>query len=327
MPLLRTAGRIAGLVAALAACQAGTAAGGVFGVVTIAEGKPLGIRALAKIQLAEGVRVQADDLLQTGKDGFLQLEAEDGTTIDLGPDSLAELAPPTQRRGERPALYLLSGWIKLQMPGTVHGALGAAGYDLNDVTGSIVAHVAPGTGAVFIEQGSARWSDRRGRATAPVALKRNDFLAYRKDEAAAVAGRPSPDFVAALPRPLRDLLPQRYASFKGREKAAHGEGSFTYTEVEPWLNAEAPVRRQFVRTWRAKADDSAFRASLDQAMAQHPEWDPILHPELYEPKPKPDAAAPAAASSPPAPTAAPAAPAPASSAAPVTAAAVPTEKK
>jgi hypothetical protein len=330
----RTAGRIACLAVVLAACEVCVAAGGAGGLVTIAEGKPVGIRALAKIQIAEGVRVQADDLLQTGKDGFLRVELEDGTTIDLGPNTSIEFSAPAQRRADRPALYMLSGWIKLQMApsGAVRGALASAGFDLSEVSGSIVARIEPGLGAVFVEQGGARWNDRRGRGAPAVTLKRNDFLAYRKDDAVAVAGRPGPEFIAALPRQFRDLLPQRYASFKGHEKPARAEGAFSYAEVEPWLNAEAPVRRQFVRTWRAKADDASFRASLDQAMAQHPEWDPVLHPELYEPKPRPEATATAvpastAATAPAAATAADAATAATAVTAAAPAGAAPTEKK
>jgi hypothetical protein len=50
-----------------------------------------------------------------------------------------------------------------------------------------------------------------------------------------------------------------------------------------WLNAEPTVRRQFVVLWRRKADNEAFRAALDHDLSKHPEWDPVLHPEKYEP--------------------------------------------
>jgi hypothetical protein len=284
------------LAALLAGCQL-CAAAAVGGVITIAEGKAVVYRSLGRFQAAEGVRLQADDLVYTGKDTFLQVEFDDGATIDLGPDTSIQLNGPTQRKGDRPGLYLLSGWIKVtDAPGGAAKAmLGAPSLEVREISGTVVAHIEAGSGAVFVEDGGARLTDRRGRASAAVTLKHNDFIAFHKDEAIIPAGRPSSDFVAALPRQFRDQLPQRLAAFKGREKTARVDGTFSYAEVEAWINAEAPIRRQFVRTWRAKADDAAFRASLDQAMPMHPEWDPVLHPELYEPKPKPDAPVTAAA--------------------------------
>ena len=280
------------LAAVLVGCQLCAAAAGG-GVITIAEGKAVVYRSLGRFQGAEGVRLQTDDLVYTGKETFLQIEFDDGATIDLGPETSIQVNAPAQHKGDRPGLYLLSGWLKvMDAPGGAAKAmLGAPAFDLRDVSGIVVAHIDAGSGAVFVEDGVARWTDRRGRASPAIALKHNDFIAFHKDEAIVPAGRPSSEFVAALPRQFRDLLPQRLAVFKGHEKPARGDGTFSYAEVEAWINAEAPIRRQFVRTWRAKADDAAFRASLDQAMALHPEWDPVLHPELYEPKPKADAAA------------------------------------
>jgi hypothetical protein len=51
------------------------------------------------------------------------------------------------------------------------------------------------------------------------------------------------------------------------------------------LKAESPFRRQFIERWRGKARDSEFRRALVANLSSHPEWDPVLFPEKYLPKP------------------------------------------
>jgi hypothetical protein len=77
-------------------------------------------------------------------------------------------------------------------------------------------------------------------------------------------------------------LPYRYSLFEARAVVPKEQRAFSYADVEPWINAEAPVRRQFVVLWRRKALEPAFRESLDRDLAMHPEWGPVLHPEEYE---------------------------------------------
>jgi len=75
---------------------------------------------------------------------------------------------------------------------------------------------------------------------------------------------------------------------------------------EAWLDAEPMIRRRFVHEWAAKADDGAFRQRLGARLARHPEWEPVLYPERFEPKPPAAAVAPPpapVASAPPAPQA------------------------
>jgi hypothetical protein len=293
------------LFAALLGCAAGAVAAGANGVATIIEGKAVVIRGLSRFDVAPGVRLQADDLLRTGKDTFLRIEYDDGVKVDLGSETALQLNPPARRKSDRPGLYVLSGWVKLisgKTDGHASYALGSPQFDIFDVAGAVVAHVEPGAGAVFAEQGHVRCVDRRGRGAGATSLRSGDFIVLHRDEAVAVQGRPAPDFVAALPRQFRDPIPGIIDHF-ARETLPKGQGPFTYAEVEGWLDAEPAIRRQFVRLWHARADEEAFRTPLEQALARHPEWGPVLYPELYEPKPKPVAATagPSAASGVPAP--------------------------
>lgn len=272
-------------------------------IVTILQGRATVIRALSQFDAAEGMRLLADDLVKTDKDTFLRIEYEDQSSIEVGPQTQLQLNHPAARKKNRPALYVLEGWVKLgadKADGGGKPAFASVDMDVVDLTGVMVMRGDNASRELFAEQGTARWVDRDPHSAEPVTLKQGDFLVAAQDRPPRTQPRPSADFTAAVPRPFRDTLPFRYDLFKDRSVAPKGQVPFTYADVEPWLNAEPSIRRQFVVMWRRKADNSTFRASLDHDLQKHPEWDPVLHPEKYEPPPEPAApASPAAASQPP----------------------------
>ena len=264
------------------------------GVVTILEGDAVVIRGLSKFALAEGVRVQADDLVETGKATFLRIEFGDRAIVDLGPGTRAQLNRPSARRYDRPTFYLLSGWAKISAAKLGSGAkasVAAPPFDADGLSGETVERIDAGSAALFAEEGAVRVLDHR-RGAGPIQLKSGDFLSVRRDEAPRIEGRPAHEFVAALPRQFEDPLPSRAERFREREVPAKPLGGFTYAEVEPWLDAEATVRRRFPREWASKANDEAFRERLEAGLARHPEWERVLYPERFEPKPPPVASAP-----------------------------------
>jgi hypothetical protein len=259
------------------------------GVVTILQGRATVIRALSQFDAAEGMRLLADDLVRTDKDTFLRIEYEDQTAIELGPQTQIQVNyPAARKKSNRPALYVLEGWFKLATGKPDAGgksAFSSIGMDVVDVTGVMVLRGDSDARELFSEQGTARWVDRDPHGAEPVVLKQGEFLVAALDRLPQTEPRPSADFTASLPRAFRDTLPFRYNLFRDRSVAPKGQVPFTYADVEPWLNAEPSIRRQFVVTWRRKADNAAFRASLDRDLQKHPEWDPVLHPEKYEPPP------------------------------------------
>lgn len=264
-----------------------TRAAEIAGVVTILEGDAVAIRGLSQFALAEGTRVLSNDLLQTGKNAFVRVEFTDGAIVDLGPASRAQANRPTLRRFDRPAFYLLSGWLKFSATKLGKGAKGAIAspqFDALALQGETVLRVEGAAGEVFAESGPLQVIDRRHSAAATIALKSGDFVTLRNEETVKVFPRPARDFVAALPRPFEDLLPSRVARFQGREVPAKPTGAFSYAEVEPWLDAEPMIRRRFVREWAEKANEPAFREKLDVGLARHPEWERVLYPERFEPK-------------------------------------------
>jgi hypothetical protein len=260
--------------------------------VTILEGGATVFHGTSKLAAGTGVRVQPGDLVETGKNAFLRLEFDDGVRLDVGPKSALQLNPPTEFDADRPALYVLSGWIKLAAGDSKRPrACGFATplFDATEATGTVLAHVEGGAGAMFVEQGQARFTPRHARGPALPALGGGDFVAMGKDGKAVADSRPSSGFVDQMPRPFRDSIPSMLAQYREHEVAAKPLGEFSYNEVESWINAEPSIRRQFVHSWRSKADDPEFRLELTAKLSLHPEWGPILFPELYEPKPAPSA--------------------------------------
>jgi len=279
---------LAVLFAAALALPPNAAGAGGPAVVTILEGSAVVFRGTSKVGAAEGVRVQPNDLVETGKDTFVRLEFDDGTRLDLGPGTRLQLNHPIESTADRPALYILSGWIKLSFDDSKRARASAFAtplFDGIDLAGVVLARVDARGGAIFVEQGRARIANRHVHGAATPALKSGDFAVIAKDGRAVVDTRPSPEFVDQMPRAFRDSIPSRLARYREHEVAPRPLGDFSYGEVESWLDAEQSVRRQFVHTWRAKADETAFRILLTAKVSLHPEWGPVLFPELYAPKP------------------------------------------
>jgi hypothetical protein len=231
------------------------------------------------------MRLIAGDLLRTQPNSLLGVEYPDECWLQLGPDTLLQLSHPAEKkRGNRPGLYLLQGWLKLgcKAGSDADGSLASGDVDLVGLSGAIVVRASGESHAIFAEQGTARVIRRRTREAAPIALNRGDFLFVVPDRAPAVLARPTADFIEELPRAYRDTLPARYSMFVSRAVDPKEQRTFSYADVESWLNAEASIRRQFVGLWRRKVNDPAFRGPLDRDLAMHPEWDRILHPEKYE---------------------------------------------
>jgi hypothetical protein len=256
-------------------------------IVTILEGRATVIRGLSQFDALEGVRLLPNDLVRTDAGTFVRVEYADQTWLELGPETLLQLNHPAQKRpANRPGLYLLAGWLKLECKSDPPASRSLATKDLDvaDVSGAVVLRATGADLAVFAERGTARLINRGKRGAAPMFLNEGEFLIVGQGKPANVQRRPSADFVAALPRGYLDTLPYRYSLFEARAVTQRNQRAFSYADVEPWINAEAPVRRRFVVLWRRKAVEPAFREPLDHELAMHPEWDPVLHPEKYEEK-------------------------------------------
>jgi len=155
-------------------------------------------------------------------------------------------------------------------------------------------HAAPGEAAIYLETGAATISEAESAKT--IAAKTGQFFTRHAGKSVAVGSRPEDAFVDAMPRPFRDTLPPRISHFAGKKTPEpKPDHEISYAEAEPWLKLGRGWRRSFEERFQPRLKDAEFRRSVEQHIAEYPEWDRILHPEKYENSPT----APSATSTPP----------------------------
>jgi hypothetical protein len=258
--------------------------------VTIADGEAVLLRDASRLQLAEGVRLVKDDIVETAaKSRLVRIEFSDGVILDLGPESRALLAPKlTGDRASLPArLHLLRGEAKLTVPQTAPPitAFTSPSFDVSNIARSAVFVLKPDQAAAFAESGEVALQERRaGKPAGNFTLKGGEFFTRTGDGKATVTARPTPAFIQQLPRPFLDTLPSRAALFKAREVEPKLLGEISFADAEAWIDAEG-FRSQFAARWKALAQNPAFRSGLIANLSAHPEWDRTLYPEKYLPKP------------------------------------------
>jgi hypothetical protein len=271
-------------------------------VVTLVEDQAALLRSSGRFALAEGVRLQAGDVVEVGDKGLVQIGFADGTKLSLGPQSrfhVATLPAPgagTAGRGAKGAavsdLYLLQGWSKfaLARPATPL-RLTTPLFGLGTAEAVAVLHVGSEEANLFVEKGELRLSEGfvKASATSAVNVRAGQFYARKAEQKGTLLPRPAPAFVAAMPRHYQDNLPERLAKHKEREVAPRRLGDLAYADVEAWLKGPPELRRPMMQRLRSHAREPQFREALIANLSFHPEWDRILFPDKYKPKPPPAA--------------------------------------
>ena len=286
--------RIVPVATLLAAAMQVHAAGEPYALVTVKDGDAALVRDAGRYAFIEGVRLAAGDIVEsTAGARLVRIEFADGYTLDLGPATKLLLAPHFAGERARTArVYLLAGWAKLSATATPAGTDGAAA-----LVATLVAEVAaagrgavvrlepgPPTGvAVFAESGTVALAEHsaKGGPDKAIALKTGEFYTRAAGAPGAVTQRPTADFLDKVPRPFLDTLPLLAPRFAAREAAPKLTGPAGYTDLAPWLGAEASLRPGFIARWKALAQQPEFRTGLISNMRTHPEWDRIVFPERY----------------------------------------------
>jgi len=287
--LVSFAAVVRGFVVAGLAALASTAAGAATptALVTILEGGGRIYRGTERLVLANATALQVDDLVETTGDpaGFAQLEFGDDTVVLLAPGARIQVGAPRARRANRPALFLLSGWVKVSRRGgaeTPAPGLATAVFDVVDATGTFVAHVDPNRPLAYVEAGTARVLPATPRAT-PLVLAEDGYVDFKLGSSSGrtpvAAHHPPADFRTQLPAPLRDGYPLRWAQVLDKARPAKPDGTFVYADVSAWMATDPAIRRQLAVRWRAKAGNPVFRAAVLEHIYAHPEWEPIVMPK------------------------------------------------
>lgn len=263
-------------------------------LVGILEGKATLVRQTTRFEVAEGVALKNEDVLETAPSSFLQIETPEGHRIGLGASTRLLLAPTLSRRGAAtPRVYLLQGWAKFTpAAATAPRPAGFTGltpsFEVEVGSGAVILSSDPKEFAAFVESGALKLTARSTSSTStttggtvrpPLALSAGEFVVERSGEKAVVSGRPAPGFLDQMPRPFRDPLPARAERFRGQQIAMKTLGEVSYEDIAPWLSAEPGLRTPMLPRWRARLQDKAFRNAVIARMAVHPEWDPLVFPE------------------------------------------------
>ncbi len=283
------------LAAACLTAPLGSLAAELPAAVTLLEGPAAVLRGTSRYALAEGVRLQSGDIVEVGDKSVAQFEFVDGLILSLGPGArlyAAALVSRAAKTGGISELYLMRGWVKFV------NAKAAAPFRLSTPVFGIataeaigVAQIGDAEGAMFVETGEARIAEGFVKAvpSSPIRLRGGEFYTRKAEQRGSVQPRPSSAFVSAMPRPYMDNLPARIAKWKEREVQPRPLGELAYGDVEMWLKAPPEIRKAVMRPFIPKANhDVAFRSALIANLKSHPEWDPILFPEKYKPKPPPE---------------------------------------
>ena len=273
------------LASVLAACAfAAAAAAPRMPLVTMQDGDAVLLRDGARFALAEGVRLQAGDLIATGAQSrLLRIEFPGGPGFALGPDTRAMLMPNLGDDGMHAGVYLLSGWVKLAAPTGTAGALRSALADADTTGGTLILAVQADGAQAFAESGPSRVRPRAPDQAAPP-LKSGEMLWLPVGGKPALAKGTSPAFVQAMPRSFMDTLPSRATAFAA-DVPPRRLGDMAYADAQPWIDAEAPLRQLFAARWRRLAADPQFRSGLVGGLKSHPEWTPVLYPSGRAPQP------------------------------------------
>ena len=265
-------------------------------LVTILQGDATLVRQTNRYALAEGVALADGDIVETAADAFMQIEFDDGSIVGITEKGRLLLKPQItapKTTSAPPSFYLLEGWIKLAAAPKAPAELDflTPAFEVVSPGATIVARVRPKAYELFVESGTARLFAHSSAS----GLKGNDFVSQAANaDKPTIGANLGGEFLQKLPRQFRDQLPARAALFTGRIVAPRPIGPIDYADVSAWLHAEPGIRLALSKQWRPRAADRAFRAEVATNVAAHMEWDRVLNPKKYLPKPIPPRPKPAA---------------------------------
>jgi hypothetical protein len=227
-----------------------------------------------------GVTLAAGDMVATGSGAFVAVEMQGGSLVGIAPSTQMYLMQRTA--ADTPTLVVLKGWVKADIrTGPKSPPLRVTGTRLGIQSHQAVVllYVDERSDSAFDEQGTATLLLRDDAATRTGKETQANQFFMREERADVVSQpRPSPEFVAKMPVPFRDPLPEQASAKLKKTGAPQFVREVNYSDVQQWLNMPRDWRAGFIGRFRGRLKDSAFFAAMDASMGQHPEWQPILHP-------------------------------------------------
>jgi hypothetical protein len=249
------------------------------GTLTLLKDSPLHvIRGVSMLQGIEGMRLRQGDILETGPapTAQAQLEFTGGAIMELGPSTQVLLL---SQAGTTAETAMLTGWLKGET------TTGTYRYSSSLVTATakganVLLHVTADTAEVFVEHGTA--SVGAGNAAATPSSADKIFFTRKAGKPIVPAGRPSGEFIGAMPVSFRDEFPSRLSRFAdAKPPVPKSDHEVSYAEIERWLTSI--WGRGMVTRFKPRIQDSAFRQAIEAHLAVLPGWEPVLHPNNATP--------------------------------------------
>jgi len=259
------------------------------GTITLVEGSLRVIRGTTVLRGTEGLRLHRGDIIESSTPGFVQMELLGGAVVALGPATRVFFYGHAAKTTD---LFVLGGWLKGETgskAGTYRYASPLLAVTTRD--GTVVLHALSNGTDIFVESGSAGISkvSPEGNMGIADAARAGQFFSRHAGQGINPSPRPSTAFVESMPRPFRDTLPTRLSRFSGKPPEPRRDHEVTYSEIQPWLTIGQAWRKGFVERFQPRLKDAEFRKALEAHLKDHPEWDPVLHPENHHPKTAPAA--------------------------------------
>ncbi len=260
--------------------------------ITMLEGDAVVIRGTSVAAAVVGLALKDGDIIESSANAsIVRVELANEAMLDIGPVTRVLWHPDARLPGANRGgyAYLLSGWGKLSAAAGASGAVWLSPQIEALTNGVCVMQVLEHDTFAFADTDETRVTPRSAKeaATPSLPLKAGQFLSAARDAPPQVVQRPPAQWLQSVPLPLRDKLPSRIDRFADANVPLKALKEVSYTDVEHWLTAEAAIRSALLPRWKPRSRDPDFKAALIAHMPQHPEWDRVLFPQKYLPKPIP----------------------------------------
>ncbi|HGM5581477.1 TPA: hypothetical protein ACKP22_003180 [Pseudomonas putida] len=247
------------------------------GVISVAEKPVQLIRATTLYEASAGTRLQSTDYLEAGSAGVL-IDQLAGTRVALGPHTHLYL----EQRGNTTHLSLLQGWLKLQpLAGVPQGRLqvSTANLALDASKAASVIHADTSGTEVFVEDGmvSVRGPQQAPRDAARQVLRREEYAQAKGQGPLGAAGRPSGEFISAMPPAFFDPLPS-VAARKLANDPLNKLRDVTFADASPLLLGPLkPNAGSMATRFAPRLADPAFRQAIVQRFGGTLDWETALY--------------------------------------------------
>ena len=258
-------------------CMAATPAA----LITIVEGRAKLLRGASVFRLQQGVAVVPGDIFETDERTHVQVEFADGTTVGIGSNSTALLGESPSGVGKPGSFYLASGWLKAA-GGSTAGQVrtSTSSFSLSPKSGVYVLHREGAQAEFFVESGQLVPTALRKGASSWDTRNAGDFVMFKPSATEPeVLKRPSPQFLAALPRTFTNTFPARFVQILAKKVEPVWESDISFADADRWLRTYPYDRKQWLTRVAGRLKDKDFRAQAEKSLPTSPEWDPVFHPE------------------------------------------------